>query len=44
MDIMKTMLDACKTMYLETEEDKWLEAAHKLGWEYDPKSGEAFKD
>lgn len=35
--LVKQMLDACRLMYMETEEEKWLEPIHKLGWNVDAK-------
>lgn len=37
IDLIKDMLEACRLMYMETKEDKWLEPIHKLGWNVDAK-------
>ena len=37
IDDLKVMLDACRMMYMETENDKWLEPIQHLGWNVDAK-------
>ena len=34
-DILKISLEACRLMYINTKDDKWLVPIHKLGWDVD---------
>jgi hypothetical protein len=41
-DVLKVTLEACRQMYITTQNDMWLVPIHKLGWNVDGKG--VFKD